>query len=113
MRSINQTRAVEAIRLDDNIFTIYGFSMFHLQRCSEYFQLKNNPELVEFRQNLMKDHMVKKRGIMEQVRPSKDHEQEIRTAAQNHGFPDMKGEKVLPWEYLREAAKIIYKFVQI
>jgi hypothetical protein len=47
------------------------------------------------------------------VRPTKELEGKIRAAAQEHGFPDMKGEKVLPWDYFRQANKIIAKFVQI
>jgi hypothetical protein len=50
---------------------------------------------------------------MHAARPPKALEDRIKAAAQEHGFPEQGGEKILPWDYLRKANRTVAKFVQI
>ena len=54
--AVAQKRAVEMQRIEDNIIVKYGFTQHHLARCVEYYQLGNNPEIGEYRNQLIKEN---------------------------------------------------------
>jgi hypothetical protein len=47
-------RAVERSRIEDAFELKYGYDRNHLFRCVDHYQLVSNPEITEFRNNLMK-----------------------------------------------------------
>lgn len=52
--SIAERRAVERAKVEDGFELKFGYDRAHLFHCVDHYQLGSNPEIAEFRANLMK-----------------------------------------------------------